>query len=188
MRIFLIILSIVLCVASAILNIMGFQGYLVGIEFYGINFIAELLLCALLGHFMFRTYANHKKSKKLTQELTNVQGNLQSLQAQLAQAKKAAQPVIINEVAQPQAPTAASATPAAKVTAAVQTSTATVQTPAAAKSGIIKGSAKKEAPISPRHMPGVKKKTDAKHQSLADEAAREAANCDTTALFKAFKG
>lgn len=169
MRIFLIILSIVLCAAAAVLNFLGFQGYLVGIEFYGINLIAEVVVCLLLGHFMYRTYANYKKAKKLTQELATLQSTSQTLSA----------------------PSVAKATASA---APAHPQTATQAKPAVRPSAPAKP---KKVPLSERQMPikpqSAKVNTEvvgdnAKHQTLADEAARDAANCDTTALFKAFKG
>ncbi len=75
MRIFIFILSLIFSVACALLNVLGFNGTLTYNEFFLVNIIAEIFLCLLLGHFMFRTYANRKKLKKLQQEMTTRQAS-----------------------------------------------------------------------------------------------------------------
>ena len=75
MRIFIFILSLIFSVAFVLLNVLGFNGVLTLNEFFLVNVIAEVLVCLVLGHFMFRTYANHKKLKKLQQELTTRQAS-----------------------------------------------------------------------------------------------------------------
>ena len=75
MRIFMFILSLIFSVACVLLNILGFNGTLTYNEFFLVNIIAEIFLCLLLGHFMFRTYANRKKLKKLQQEMTTRQAS-----------------------------------------------------------------------------------------------------------------
>lgn len=75
MRIFIFILSLIFSVACALLNVLGFNGTLTYNEFFLVNIIAEIFLCLLLGHFMFRTYANRKKFKKLQQEMTTRQAS-----------------------------------------------------------------------------------------------------------------
>lgn len=73
MRIFIFILSLIFSVACVLLNVLGFNGTLTYNEFFLVNIVAEIFLCLLLGHFMFRTYANRKKLKKLQQEMTTRQ-------------------------------------------------------------------------------------------------------------------
>lgn len=75
MRIFIFILSLIFSVACALLNVLGFNGTLTYNEFFLVNIISEIFLCLLLGHFMFRTYANRKKLKKLQQEMTTRQAS-----------------------------------------------------------------------------------------------------------------
>ncbi|MEE0228899.1 MAG: hypothetical protein UEJ45_00125 [Peptococcaceae bacterium] len=75
MRIFIFILSLIFSVACALLNVLGFNGTLTYNEFFLVNIITEIFLCLLLGHFMFRTYANRKKLKKLQQEMTTRQAS-----------------------------------------------------------------------------------------------------------------
>lgn len=75
MRIFMFILSLIFSVACVLLNVLGFNGTLTYNEFFLVNIIAEIFLCLLLGHFMFRTYANRKKLKKLQQEMTTRQAS-----------------------------------------------------------------------------------------------------------------
>lgn len=75
MRIFIFILSLIFSVAFVLLNVLGFNGVLTLNEFFLVNVLAEVLVCLLLGHFMFRTYANHKKLKKLQQEMTTRQAS-----------------------------------------------------------------------------------------------------------------
>lgn len=75
MRIFIFILSLIFSVAFVLLNVLGFNGVLTLNEFFLVNVIAEVLVCLVLGHFMFRTYANHKKLKKLQQEMTTRQAS-----------------------------------------------------------------------------------------------------------------
>lgn len=75
MRIFILILSLIFSAAFVFLNILGFNGILTFNEFFLVNVIAEVLACLILGHFMYRTYANHKKLKKLQQEMTTRQAS-----------------------------------------------------------------------------------------------------------------
>ena len=73
MRIFIFILSLFFSAAFIFLNILGFNGALTLNEFFMINLIAEVFICLVLGYFMYRTYANRKKLKKLQQEMTTRQ-------------------------------------------------------------------------------------------------------------------
>ena len=73
MRIFIFILSLFFSATFIFLNILGFNGALTLNEFFMINLIAEVLICLVLGYFMYRTYANRKKLKKLQQEMTTRQ-------------------------------------------------------------------------------------------------------------------
>lgn len=93
MRIFLFILSLIIAVACVFLNILNFNGTLSQTEFLLVNVIVEFLLCMILGHFMHRTYANYKRAKNLSQELTNTQAALQlkTKEAAAAKAEAAAQ-------------------------------------------------------------------------------------------------
>lgn len=77
MRIFLLILSLIAAAACVFLNVLGYNGTLSQIEYILITAAVEILLCLLLGHFAYRTYANHKRAKKLSQTLTNAQAALQ---------------------------------------------------------------------------------------------------------------
>lgn len=75
MRIFIFILSLIFSAAFVLLNVLGFNGVLTLNEFFLVNVVAEVLVCLVLGHFMFRTYANHKKLKKLQQEMATRQAS-----------------------------------------------------------------------------------------------------------------
>ena len=70
MRIFMLILSLIAAAACVFLNVLGYNGTLSQVEFILISAAVEILLCLLLGHFMFRTYANRKRAKTQAQELT----------------------------------------------------------------------------------------------------------------------
>ena len=87
MRIFMLILSLIAAAACVFLNVLGYNGTLSQVEFILISAAVEILLCLLLGHFMFRTYANRKRAKTQAQELTNAQAALQLAQNEAAQAK-----------------------------------------------------------------------------------------------------
>lgn len=87
MRIFMLILSLIAAAACVFLNVLGYNGTLSQVEFILISAAVEILLCLLLGHFMFRTYANRKRAKTQAQELTNTQAALQLAQNEAAQAK-----------------------------------------------------------------------------------------------------
>lgn len=89
MRIFMLILSLIAAAACVFLNVLGYNGTLSWLQFILITAAVEILLCLLLGHFMFRTYANHKRAKTQAQELTNTQAALQLAQNEAAQAKEA---------------------------------------------------------------------------------------------------
>lgn len=89
MRIFMLILSLIAAAACVFLNVLGYNGTLSQVEFILISAAVEILLCLLLGHFMFRTYANRKRAKTQAQELTNTQAALQLAQNEAAQAKEA---------------------------------------------------------------------------------------------------
>lgn len=89
MRIFLIILSLLAAGACLFLDVLGYNGTLSWLQFILISAAVEILLCLLLGHFMFRTYANRKRAKIQAQELTNTQAALQLAQNEAAQAKEA---------------------------------------------------------------------------------------------------
>lgn len=89
MRIFMLILSLIAAAACVFLNVLGYNGTLSQVEFILISAAVEILLCLLLGHFMFRTYANRKRAKIQAQELTNTQAALQLAQNEAAQAKEA---------------------------------------------------------------------------------------------------
>ena len=89
MRIFMLILSLIAAAACVFLNVLGYNGTLSQVEFILISAAVEILLCLLLGHFMFRTYANRKRAKAQAQELTNAQAALQLAQNEAAQAKEA---------------------------------------------------------------------------------------------------
>lgn len=89
MRIFMLILSLIAAAACGFLNVLGYNGTLSQVEFILISAAVEILLCLLLGHFMFRTYANRKRAKTQAQELTNAQAALQLAQNEAAQAKEA---------------------------------------------------------------------------------------------------
>lgn len=77
MRIFLLILSLIAAAACVFLNVLGYNATLSQIEYILVNTAVEILLCLLLGHFVYRTYANHKRAKKLDQALTNAKAALQ---------------------------------------------------------------------------------------------------------------
>lgn len=87
MRIFLFILSLIIAAACVFLNILNFNGTLSQTEFLLVNVLVEFLLCMILGHFMHRTYANYKRAKNLSQELTNAQAALQLKTKEAAAAK-----------------------------------------------------------------------------------------------------
>lgn len=89
MRIFMLILSLIAAAACVFLNVLGYNGTLSQVEFILISAAVEILLCLLLGHFMFRTYANRKRAKTQAQELTNTHAALQLAQNEAAQAKEA---------------------------------------------------------------------------------------------------
>lgn len=89
MRIFMLILSLIAAAACVFLNVLGYNGTLSWLQFILISAAVEILLCLLLGHFMFRTYANRKRAKIQAQELTNTQAALQLAQNEAAQAKEA---------------------------------------------------------------------------------------------------
>ncbi|MEE0510850.1 MAG: hypothetical protein UDG94_06435 [Peptococcaceae bacterium] len=91
MRIFIFILSLIVAVACVFLNILGFNGTLTQTEFLLVNVVVEILLCLILGHFMYRTYANYKRAKSLGQELTNTQAALQLKTKEAAEAREAMQ-------------------------------------------------------------------------------------------------
>ena len=75
--------------ACLFLDVLGYNGTLSWLQFILITAAVEILLCLLLGHFMFRTYANRKRAKTQAQELTNTQAALQLAQNEAAQAKEA---------------------------------------------------------------------------------------------------
>ena len=90
MRFLTFILTLILIAACAVLNVLGYNGSLSKIEYILVSGAAELLLCLLLGHFMYRTYANHKRAKNQAQELTNAQAALALAQENTAAANAAA--------------------------------------------------------------------------------------------------
>lgn len=90
MRIFMLILSLIAAAACVFLNVLGYNGTLSQVEFILISAAVEILLCLLLGHFMFRTYANRKRAKTQAQELTNAQAALQLAQQEARSAREAA--------------------------------------------------------------------------------------------------
>lgn len=90
MRIFMLILSLIAAAACVFLNVLGYNGTLSQVEFILISAAVEILLCLLLGHFMFRTYANRKRAKAQAQELTNVQAALQLAQQEARSARETA--------------------------------------------------------------------------------------------------
>lgn len=88
MRIFMMILTLLLACACVVLNVLGYNGTLSFLQFLLISAAAELLLCLLLGHFMYRTYANYKRAKTANQTLTNTQAALQLKEKEVMQAKE----------------------------------------------------------------------------------------------------
>ena len=76
MRIFILIITLVLSAAFCLFNLIGFRGVLTPTEFYLVNIIVDIVLAFILGHFMYRTYANYRKGKKLQQTLNQVQADL----------------------------------------------------------------------------------------------------------------
>ena len=133
MRIFIFILSLIIAVACVFLNILGFNGTLTQTEFLLINVVVEFLLCMILGHFMYRTYANYKRAKNLSQELTNTQAALQLKTKEAAEAQEAMQ----KASATAQAPQSESASEnmsaesaAASATEPVEVSSPTTEQPA----------------------------------------------------------
>lgn len=90
MRIFMLILSLIAAAACVFLNVLGYNGTLSQVEFILISAAVEILLCLLLGHFMFRTYANRKRAKAQAQELTNAQAALQLAQQEARSARETA--------------------------------------------------------------------------------------------------
>lgn len=90
MRIFLIILSLLAAGACLFLDVLGYNGTLSWLQFILISAAVEILLCLLLGHFMFRTYANRKRAKAQAQELTNAQAALQLAQQEARSARETA--------------------------------------------------------------------------------------------------
>lgn len=90
MRIFMLILSLIAAAACVFLNVLGYNGTLSQVEFILISAAVEILLCLLLGHFMFRTYANRKRAKTQAQELTNTQAALQLAQQETRSARETA--------------------------------------------------------------------------------------------------
>lgn len=89
MRIFTLILSLILAAACIVLNALGYNGTLSFIQFLLITSAAEILLCLILGHFAYRTYANHKRAKGQAQELTNARAALQLKEKEATEAKSA---------------------------------------------------------------------------------------------------
>ena len=69
---------------------LGYNGTLSWLQFILITAAVEILLCLLLGHFMFRTYANRKRAKTQAQELTNAQAALQLAQQEARSARETA--------------------------------------------------------------------------------------------------
>ena len=90
MRIFMLILSLIAAAACVFLNVLGYNGTVSQVEFILISAAVEILLCLLLGHFMFRTYANRKRAKTQAQELTNTQAALQLAQQEARSARETA--------------------------------------------------------------------------------------------------
>lgn len=90
MRIFMLILSLIAAAACVFLNVLGYNGTLSQVEFILISAAVEILLCLLLCHFMFRTYANRKRAKTQAQELTNAQAALQLAQQEARSARETA--------------------------------------------------------------------------------------------------
>ena len=90
MRIFMLILSLIAAAACVFLNVLGYNGTLSWLQFILITAAVEILLCLLLGHFMFRTYANRKRAKTQAQELTNAQAALQLAQQEARSARETA--------------------------------------------------------------------------------------------------
>lgn len=111
MRIFILIITVVLSAAFCLLNLIGFRGVLTTTEFFMVNLLADVALAFVLGHFMYRTYANYRKAKKLQQELKQTQTDFSAHAASAqAPAHHAPQPSAPAQPA-PQAP--AHATPQA---------------------------------------------------------------------------
>lgn len=90
MRIFMLILSLIAAAACLFLDVLGYNGTLSWLQFILITAAVEILLCLLLGHFMFRTYANRKRAKTQAQELTNAQAALQLAQQEARSARETA--------------------------------------------------------------------------------------------------
>ena len=107
MRIFVLILTLVLSGAFCFFNLIGFRGVLTVTEFFIVNTMVDILLAFILGHFMFRTYANYRKAKKLQQEFTQAENDLLACRQALAKEAPAAQEAATQEPSQ--APTVADA-------------------------------------------------------------------------------
>ncbi|MEE0434535.1 MAG: hypothetical protein UDB11_03910 [Peptococcaceae bacterium] len=88
MRIFMMIVTLFLACACVVLNVLGYNGTLSFLQFLLISAAAELLLCLLLGHFMYRTYANYKRAKATNQALTNAQAALQLKEKEVMEARE----------------------------------------------------------------------------------------------------
>lgn len=130
MRIFIFILSLIIAVACVFLNILGFNGTLTQTEFLLINVVVEFLLCMILGHFMYRTYANYKRAKNLSQELTNTQAALQLKTKEAAEAQEAMQKVSTATQAESSSENMSAASAAASATEPVEVSSPTTEQPA----------------------------------------------------------
>lgn len=73
MRVFTFLLSLLIAFAFIVLNFLGFNNTLTQTEYMLITVIAEVILSFVLGHFMYRTYANYKKCKNLRTEMEEMQ-------------------------------------------------------------------------------------------------------------------
>lgn len=66
MRVFTFLITLILALGFIILNFLGFNNTLSNTEYILASLGAEIVIVFLLGHFMYRTYANYKKAKHLT--------------------------------------------------------------------------------------------------------------------------
>ncbi len=73
MRVFTFLLSLLIAFGFIILNFLGFNNTLSQTEYMLISVVAEILLSFTLGHFIYRTYANYKKSKQLRSEIEELE-------------------------------------------------------------------------------------------------------------------
>ncbi|MBS5915420.1 MAG: hypothetical protein E7A50_00690 [Clostridiales bacterium] len=86
MRIFLFLLSLIIVVCSAVLAYLGFNETLPFVYYMLSSTALSAVLALLLGHFMYRTYANRKRARdaeRLSVALENEKRELAAQRNQL---------------------------------------------------------------------------------------------------------